>query len=446
MPPTSSEALPLPVWSARAWLSGLFSDAVDLEMADAAPGESKADRSALEKSMRWVFVWGGADASGLIRADRLKPGSTIILPSAAGGCDRFGWVPEPSADPVATQDISEAAILRARNRGVVRFHPNVLDAERWTRAEGVLGSLDEDASDAEATGNLLAAFPAFIHDVGADPIAVRYAGTDGPLAGGIALISRSRRKHPANPIAVRPDLLDDDDLAMLALGKVPLISHGNGVGREVDATCAAVGLRDRLRRDTTLGARCHDFGKAEVRFKALMWNEDLMAAVGKMPLAKSLVPQAGEDRWSGSVERVGLPRGARHECWSVVMVDGSPLLDTASDPDLVLWLIGTHHGRGRPFFDPVDDPFPVIEEVVLDVLDDTGQAVRLRAPVRHGLAHVSTGWVDRFDRLIWRYGHWGLAYLEAVVRLSDARRSRAEADMIQGDAEAQGLFAKTEAA
>jgi CRISPR-associated endonuclease/helicase Cas3 len=117
---------------------------------------------------------------------------------------------------------------------------------------------------------------------------------------------------------------------------------------------------------------------------------------------------------------------------------GSEVLKAAHDPDLVLWLVGTHHGRGRPFFDPVDDPHPVVAEVMLDFMRD-GHTTRLRGPVRHGLAELTSGWADRFDALLARYGHWGLAYLEAVVRLVDARRSRV-AEAAMSDTQGYGLF------
>jgi len=448
MPPTSSEALPLPIWTVRSWLSGVFADVADLEAVNATLPRRKAARSVREDAApRQVFVWAGSEASRLVRSDRLEPGSTIILPSAAGGCDRFGWVPDVTAMPAPTPDIAEAAILRARDRKVVRVHPGVLEVEVWARARTALQALDDDASDADGAASLSAALPELMHGLGRSFASVRYAGDDRPLDAGVAFIGRPQPRARDRLFHVRPDLLDDDDQAMLALGRVPLLTHCSGVAREVERTCRAVGLRDARLADAVLAASSHDFGKAETRFKALMWDEDVMAIIGRMPLAKSLVPPGAGSRWASASNRAGLPRGARHECWSVALLAGSMLLDQASDPDLVLWLVGTHHGHGRPFFEPVDDPVPVVSEIVLDVdADGSGRTVRLRAPVRHGLADVSSGWADRFDKLIARYGHWGLAYLEAVLRLSDAKRSRAETEMFRDEAGGQGLVADRGAA
>jgi CRISPR-associated endonuclease/helicase Cas3 len=89
----------------------------------------------------------------------------------------------------------------------------------------------------------------------------------------------------------------------------------------------------------------------------------------------------------------------------------------AHDPDLVLWLIGTHHGWGRPFFPPVLWP----------ATDDASQIELCgeKLPIRAGwqVADAGTGWIDLFVVLKKRYGPWGLAHLEASLRLADHRRS-----------------------
>ena len=124
------------------------------------------------------------------------------------------------------------------------------------------------------------------------------------------------------------------------------------------------------------------------------------------------------------------------------------MLAAAHDSDLVLWLVGTHHGRGRPAFVPISDPNPPFYRVDYKATI-AGECIVFSGPVRHGLHEPTSGWPDRFFRLIDRYGHWGLAYLEALVRLSDARRSRAEAaeinEVAEQKASAQAAQRKTAA-
>src|SRR5690606_17683172 len=52
----------------------------------------------------------------------------------------------------------------------------------------------------------------------------------------------------------------------------------------------------------------------------------------------------------------GYPAGARHECYSsaMIMVNGQ-FLDRSFDRELVAYLVGTHHGRGRPLMPAIDD-------------------------------------------------------------------------------------------
>jgi CRISPR-associated endonuclease/helicase Cas3 len=98
-------------------------------------------------------------------------------------------------------------------------------------------------------------------------------------------------------------------------------------------------------------ANTHDPGKADLRYQAYYSGGDLYGPDLAEPLAKS-----GQKRLPlGAWERAGLPPDWRHEALSVRLAMLDRNFAEAYDPELVLWLIGTHHGYGRPLF-PHTDP------------------------------------------------------------------------------------------
>ncbi|NKN34397.1 type I-G CRISPR-associated helicase/endonuclease Cas3g [Marichromatium bheemlicum] len=148
---------------------------------------------------------------------------------------------------------------------------------------------------------------------------------------------------------------------------VALAEHSGAVGARVEAFARGVGLDDEL-VDVLRRAGCaHDLGKADPRWQAMVGG-DVDAPLAKGP--------GGDDGW------LTLPRGWRHEMASAVR-QREPLLRH---------LVGTHHGLGRPLLPCAPDP------ALWRRLDD---------------------WPEVFAALQRRFGPWGLAYLEALLRLAD---------------------------
>jgi CRISPR-associated endonuclease/helicase Cas3 len=139
-------------------------------------------------------------------------------------------------------------------------------------------------------------------------------------------------------------------------------------------------------------AKWHDRGKNEPRFQALLHDES-SPHFGDQPLAKSGRPASPRDRLLRNV--LGIT-GFRHEMLSLQRVAEE------SDDPLLLHLIASHHGHARPFA-------PVFEDVIWT------------DPPPH---HLGSGVAERFWALTRRHGWWGLAYLEAVLRLADQHASR----------------------
>jgi CRISPR-associated endonuclease/helicase Cas3 len=91
----------------------------------------------------------------------------------------------------------------------------------------------------------------------------------------------------------------------------------------------------------------------------------------------------------------------RHEFGSLLDVLDKPEFKELNDhqKDLVLHLIAAHHGYGRPHFpsDIAYDPEPKGKDIV----------------------RIASDIPRRFARLQRKYGRWGLAYLESLLRAAD---------------------------
>ncbi|MGK4007835.1 type I-U CRISPR-associated helicase/endonuclease Cas3 [Sorangium sp. So ce1036] len=442
--PVGLEALSMPIHAVRAWLQGgTGPDLADVE------GRAVGEDDGNPRTGRPALVWKG-DESRVINPRDLHAGSTIVVPSTYGGLAEGTW--DPSChEPVS--DLGDRARWQQTGRPTLRLHPELLrqhadvldrawpeapvpveeegsDVDEREAVDAWLSQMSEaidtwlSQSNAKATGAswLGGVLEALAVKGRKRPALLRLDGIARLGAGGglergyFALVGRVR----AHAEGVG-DVTTEDDGASHTGVEVTLREHLGGVAAWAERFAEQCGLPPEVVRDVELAARWHDAGKVDPRFQRMLHGgSELRAAVAAEPLAKSAIVAADRAARARARERSGYPRGARHELSSVALLEARPsLLDGAKDPDLVLHLVGSHHGWCRPLAPVVDDPEPV------ELAFDAGGTV-VSVSSDHGVPRLDSGIAERFWRLVERYGWFGLAWLEAILRLADHRRSEEE--------------------
>ncbi len=432
LPPKAAEAVQVTLMAARRWLrEDVEQRAVgEAEFADA-PQSSPPPSS--PTAGRPAFRWAGADDSRtrLVQPRDLKPDDVIVVPASYGGCDRFGWSPR-STEPV--QDVADKAAwpLRAK-RFALRFRLRASDAEEGGAPDlsfqvvlkGLLQELTEPEQGRSAD-RLLRELRERLDDATPTVLKEMPRGTkayfpygldqDGHPRGvvffaphGIAAAERDADQERGGVPSTEDDALGSGDGSGLTLA-----DHSADVEERATLFASKAGLPPAMAADIVLAAWLHDVGKADPRFQAFLYGGAWMSVDDRRVLAKSVQPLPRNAR-----DAARLPDAWRHEALSVRIAREHPRFQDAHDQELVLWLIGVHHGHGRPLYpDAAEDKVFELPDVMDGLRADA-------APGPQSLAFDFQGfdWPQMFERLKARYGVWELARLEAIVRLADHRAS-----------------------
>lgn len=192
---------------------------------------------------------------------------------------------------------------------------------------------------------------------------------------------------------VRPRSADDDG-SRTARNPQDLQPHLASVEGFAAAIVDKLRLAEPEASAVRLAARFHDLGKRRKNWQLSIRNFQYPDRV----LAKS----------GGRLRPLDLNH-YRHEFGSLIDLAATNYAELGElDSDaraLTLHLIAAHHGRARPHFPP-DEAFDPERSA------DTAAAIALEVP-------------RRFARMQRKYGRWGLAYLESLLRAADALASQA---------------------
>ncbi len=450
VPPCPAEYLTVPIYAVKYWLNG----SVEAPMGDTIsvpPPDDKRRDKAFDRKLTEVFKWSHGEllVEEVESADQLQPGDVILVDPLRGGIRDGTWDPSfrpakqeddrESSDESSLLDIGDQAQAVYGKRKTLRLDPLLLvgfglppiplpkheqDMETDQTREEIIKTWLCEAKSANAE-----TIPRWFVEV----IDVFKSKT--PKIEVVTGTGEGQDYYVLLERLVDPTLLDfSDNRPSLTESGTSLKSHLTGVGKRVAQYAKRLRLSEALIEDLRLAGELHDLGKIDKRFQAQMHGHDpvsIASAAG--PLAKSL---------RGARPRPKDWPKVRHEFSSVALAQSNTeLLARAHDADLVLHLIGSHHGYSRPLPKIKDDPEPQQLNVTGKFLDGRFELAELgndeEQDEANSLLHLSTTtavaetplaleMAERFWCLQERYGHHGLAWLEAIFRLADWQQSAEE--------------------
>ncbi|MCH8046381.1 MAG: type I-U CRISPR-associated helicase/endonuclease Cas3 [Planctomycetes bacterium] len=172
-----------------------------------------------------------------------------------------------------------------------------------------------------------------------------------------------------------------------------LDQHTKATVKHARQIAGALGLEESLSDALAIAAKCHDDGKNTKLWQRVGCGVDLEKT--DSPLAK---PPKG---WHFNGRRL---QGYRHEFGSLIKAAADEVIANHAERDLILHLIAAHHGYARPHFR--------LEAGHHELGNATMQDDQLHETMR------------RFARLQRRFGRWGLAWLESLLRCADQLASQ----------------------
>jgi len=409
LPPTSPECMTVPLRVIRRWMRG-EDQSVDADV----PVQAEENPRDKPKAKHAVLRWRGArDAEAIEDPNDLRPGDTVIIPGPDESSLILGHL--PSRDGSVCYDLAEEAFAQARRQKVIRLH-RAVHPELFEEFNDYFSAGDAfgKAKIRESLGSLAVGFSS-------GPAEVQYPDHSGA-------VFRFSKLLPANSEWKRGTLFEDDGDDSSSGSTKPLLlsTHVADVVAATEASVNTLGLSPMV-TVFRAAATYHDVGKADIRFTAMLAGVSPYEVLGRPPLAKN------GDRWLSSIERAEkrkralLPDHFRHEAVSMQWVDHFFNAISESDSlerDLLLHLIAAHHGHARPFM-PVCDDRPNDPELLM--IEVNGSQLPVAARQCWTPAHrLSSGVAERFWSLTRRYGWWGLAYVESILRLADQQASALE--------------------
>lgn len=418
VPPRQAEFIQVPLAAVKAWLAG--NPEAEIAVADVVQIYESEDfrpraNTYTDGWVRWAGFGDGAE--GDLEVKDIRPGDVLIVDPKRGGLTAGTWDPSSTE---TVEDLGDLAQIEGGRKATLRLD------QRLPHVDSPPAPASEAEVDAPISDRITSWLEDQMAERGQRPDwmlkAIRKLGTSFEVvAVGIGgaesskgyYVLTERHAETGKPLVDAETMDGSDEAGSFTSTGVSLRQHLDGVGERAGQIAKRLSLPSGIVEDLRLAGQMHDLGKVDSRFQLRLVGGDLVEMEMRRdePLAKSL---------PGARRIAGYPVGMRHELASVAMIESNrDVLCRAQDKDLVLHLVGTHHGWGRPLPPIIKDPDPQALTYKFDGYFMNASSDLIESSLALDMA-------DRFWRLVERYGHYGLVWLEAILRLADHQQSAEE--------------------
>jgi CRISPR-associated endonuclease/helicase Cas3 len=275
VPPRAAEAIELPVWAVRRWLSEQRAN-MDAMADIPVSGQDDNETSRQANQGRQIFRWtGDEDSSQWILPKKIHPGDTLVIPAAYGGIDEYGWKPDASG-PV--EDVGhKAAEPFASRRFAVRIAPGLLkktddeallaqaiassDTRNWKVLRDTVKAVGLPETIVEKLNSL--DFSKRKVEVYTDIYGVDESGNPR----GIVFLAPSGIKGLDEVESDSPSVTENDFAGSLPGFALSLQQHSTDVEQMAERFAKLAGLPEERILDLKLAGYLHDAGKVDARFQ-----------------------------------------------------------------------------------------------------------------------------------------------------------------------------------
>lgn len=429
--PVAGEMFSVPLHRFREWLRNQNSqdNTGDVE------GERDAEEDTSHgRAARFLLCRGRDKSAVLSDPSEILPNSVIVLPAPRdeAGVDRAKKLGQALCERgfgVQHLDLWELVQQRAGKTPMLRIHRETLVP--WLGVNGIppIGDLldlvesgdwvADDLRDAmkkvlewQPEDASASALPDWLRGLFEEAASFRFHEIAVHPGGGIILCAKAK-KATADEVDY---FADEDDAPSESPDVVTVTDHCAQVAAAAEKLARACLGKDATALANTAG-QWHDTGKLDPRFQEML-RGGAPPDDASEPLAKSPDKPRSREQAKVIAEAAKLPESFRHEMLSAQLVERFCKAElSAEDRELLLHLITTHHGYARPFAPVSEDLTPPAVIAFFDAV-----AIEISTEERQSSIpayRLDSGVADRFWTLVRRFGWWGLAYREAILRLAD---------------------------